>query len=598
VVNDAVNAVFGHRNARSKTPAEVARGFVAPPQYWEIAQPGNTVLVGPRGSGKTTLLKMLQGPGLEHWESPESERARELVTYSGVFVSADKSWSGQVTAYGAELDDRLRTSLGDACYTLHALRALARTAASRVKPTEAARSHDRAVIDRATQERIVAETWKIWGLSEPVGSFAGLAEALSSMISKIGILARRAVRLDDALEELRLHPALDLELVDAVVPFIERFNGAAGEEDHVWAFLIDEIEFLPPGIHGTIIGSMRGRDSRLIRKISLAPYNRVAADLFGNPLGGWEGHDLERVNLTFPEKEDGYPFSRALIEKELEGLSLELTPAELLGEGGFFENDPGRDAYVPGSGNADAISSLADKDPSFSAWLESHQIDPKRPDLTSGDQRAATLRKAISIIALRDEYLHRVGDRLQARSRKAARTYVGELSTFAICENNPRLLQTFVSRLLRSGRAPTPGERVEVIDGIAEQFSLHLRAIEVPNSAPADRLPRPLVEKIGRYLEAGVLGPVFSPEPPLSFKFVPTADKEDAILVQVISQLVFYGAVIPYDDEVRFRLAHTFAPLFKLPLRKGRSVSLRSMLGSPDPDSPHPQMNIEQEAAE
>ncbi len=116
---------------------------------------------------------------------------------------------------------------------------------------------------------------------EPVGSFAGLVEALSSLIARLGILARRAVRLDDALEELRLHPALDLELVDAVVPFIERFNGAAGEEDHVWAFLIDEIEFLPPGIHGTIISSMRGRDSRLIRKISLAPYNRVAADLFG-----------------------------------------------------------------------------------------------------------------------------------------------------------------------------------------------------------------------------------------------------------------------------------------------------------------------------
>ncbi len=157
---------------------------------------------------------------------------------------------------------------------------------------------------------------------------------------------------------------------------------------------------------------------------------------------------------------------------------------------------------------------------------------PSGPIWTSGDHRAATLRKAIPIIALRDEYLHRVGDRLQARSRKAARTYVGEMSAFAICENNPRILQTLVSRLLRSGGPPTPGERVEVIDGIAEQFSLHLRAIEVPNSASADRLPRPLVEKIGRHFEASVLGQVFNPEPPLSFKFVPTSDEEDTILVQ------------------------------------------------------------------
>jgi hypothetical protein len=595
MVSEAMNAVFGHRNARSKTPAEVARGFVAPPQYWEIAQPGNTVLVGPRGSGKTTLLKMLQGQGLEHWDDPDAERARDLVTYSGVFVSADKSWSGQVNAYGAELDDRLRTSLGDACYTLHALRALARTAAFRVRPAEKTPAHDRVELERANQERIVAETWKTWGLGEPVGTFSGLAEALSTMITNIGTLARRAVRLDDALEELRQHPALDLELVDAVVPFIERFNGAAGEEDHVWAFLIDEIEFLPPGIHATIISSMRGRDSRLIRKISLAPYNHATAELFGNPLGGWEGHDLEPVNLTFPEKEDGYPFSRALIQKELEGLSLPMTPAELLGEGGFFENDPGRDAYLPGSGNAGAIDSLAKKDPSFEAWLGVHGIDPERPDLTLGDQRAATLRKAMPIIALRDAYLHRVGDRLQARSRKAARTYVGELSAFAICENNPRLLQTLVSRLLRSEGAPSDGERVEVINGIAEQFSLHLRAIEVPTSSPSDLLPRPLVEKIGRHLEAGVLGQTFNPEPPLSFKFVPRTGEEDAILMQVISQLVFYGAVIPYDDDERFRLAHTFAPLFRLPLRKGRSISLRNILSSPDPDLPHPQMNIGQE---
>jgi energy-coupling factor transporter ATP-binding protein EcfA2 len=594
MVNEALNAVFGHRNARSKTSAEVARSFVAPPQYWEIAQPGNTVLVGPRGSGKTTLLKMLQGAGLEHWDSTDSERARELVTYSGIFVSADKSWSGQVSAYGAELDDRLRTSLGDACYTVHALRALARTAAFRVTPGEGVEAHDRVDLDRGTQEKIVAETWKIWGLSEPVGSFSGLAEALSTMIANIGTLARRAIRLDDALEELRRHPALDLELVDAVVPFIERFNGAAAEEDHVWAFLIDEIEFLPPGIHGTIISSMRGRDARLIRKISLAPYNRVAVELFGNPLGGWEGQDFEMVDLTFPEKEEGYPFSRALIEKELEGLSLPLSPAELLGEKGFFENEPGRDAYLPDSDNAKAIASLASKDPSFKAWLKDHQIDPDRPDLTKGERRAATVRKAMPIIHLRDEYLHRVGERLQARSRKAERTYVGELSAFAICENNPRLLQTLVSRLLRSGGPPSESDRVEVIDGIAEQFSLHLRAIQVPNSAPPDRLPLRLVRTIGQRLEAGVLGQEFDPEPPLSFKFTPDKGGEDVVLVQVLSQLIFYGAVIPYDDEVHFRLAHTFAPLFKLPLRKGRPISLRRILGAPDTDSS--QLNIGEEA--
>lgn len=574
---DPAGGVFGHRNARTKSPREVAQGFVDPPQFWEIAQPGNTVLVGPRGSGKTTLLKMLQSQGLEHWRSLDAPKARDLVTYSGVFISADQSWAGQVGMFSAQLDDRLRTSLGHACYTLHTLRALARCAAVRVKSSEVAHSHDRVEIERDREEKIVRETWKRWALREPVGSFAGLAESLSSLIAEIGELARDAIRHPTKVEILSAHPALNLEMVDAVVPFIERFNNAADQEAHVWAFLIDEIEFLPPGIAAMILGAMRGRDPRLIRKISLAPYTRVAVELAGSPLGGWEGHDFETVDLTFEEKEDGYPFSRALIKKELEGLSLKLTPEELLGKGGFFENAPGKDAYLPGSTNAKAIKALARKDPTFREWLSHHKIDSKRPDKTIGTRRASTLRKAMPIILLRDTYLHRVRGELQERTRKAPRTYVGELSAFAICENNPRLLQTLVSRLLAnsSGRRPSDGVRVEVINKISKQFSLHLRNIEVPDAAPPALMPLPLVETIGHRFRASVLGPEFNPEPPLSFTFTP--DPKDVLLTQVLSQLVFYGAVILARD--RLRLAHTFAPLFELPLRKGRKVSLQRIVG-------------------
>jgi energy-coupling factor transporter ATP-binding protein EcfA2 len=578
--------VFGHRNARSKTPIEVARGFVPPPQYWEIAQPGNTVLVGPRGSGKTTLLKMLQGLGLEHWQSPEAERAREMVTYSGIFVFADQSWSGQVTGFSKQLDDELRTSLGDACYTLHALRALARCAHVRATPSDSPAAHDRVEIDRSGQEQIVRGIWRGWALREPVGSFAGLAESLSLTLAEIGVLARRGIRRPEALTELAAHPALDLELGDAVVPFIERFNHLAGQEDHVWAFLIDEIEFLPPGIQGSILSSMRGRDPRLIRKISLAPYTLISAELSSNPLGGWEGHDLETVDLTFAEKEHGYGFSRSLIAKELEGLSLPLTPTELLGEGGYFERRPGKDAYAEGSLNAEAIASLAAKDPSFRAWMEDHRLDPQDPQATIGDRRAATLRKAIPVILLRDEYLHPVGGRLQFRSRKAAPTYTGELSAYAVCENNPRLLQTLVSRLLGASpeEPPSQGVKVEVIEGIAKQFSLHLRAIEVSESAPADLLPMRLVERIGQYFKGCLYATEFDPEPPLSFEF-PVDPFDDVVLSQVLSQLVFYGAIVAVADR-RFRLAHTFAPLFYLPLRKGRPHVLKNIISQTEKLSP------------
>jgi len=569
-----------NRNARSSSANEVARGFVAPPQYWQMAQPGNTVIVGPRGSGKTTLLKMLRSPTLELWQHPEADRARKLVTYSGVLIPADKSWAGQVGSYEF-FDDDLRASLGEACYTLHTLRALSQCAAQRIEPTNSPHPHGRAKIDRTEEERIAADTWRGWGLPEPVGSFRGLSEAASSLIEELGRVAKRASRLR-SVEPLREHRALDLDLVEAAIPFIDRFNSAAGQPDHVWALLIDEIEFLPPGIHTTIMGSMRGRDPRLIQKVSIAPYTQAV----GQPQGAfsaWVGHDLEEVDLTFQEKEDGYQFATELVEKEIEGMGLgDLTPAQLLGGPGFFESRPGQTAYASNTTNGKAISGLSRKDPSFRQWLAERKINPKELAPVKGVKRASTLRKSIAIILLRDTYLHSVGGRLQRRSRKSPQTYTGEFSAYAICENNPRRLKTLTSRLL-TARSQAKSKRfsnslrAEAVGAIADQFAFYLRAIEVPETTPSHMLPARLVETIGSYFAARIYGQRFDPEPPLSFEASPRDSLADPILRQVLSQLIFYGAVVPIGVD-RYRLAHTFAPIYRLPLRAGRPISLQSIL--------------------
>ncbi len=576
MVNDPTTGVFGHRNARSKTPEQVAEGFVAPPQYWEIAQPGNTVLIGPRGSGKTTLLKMLQGPGLERWQDPQANRARSLITYSGVLIPADRSWAGQVDTYGRWIEDsEVRRAVGRACFTLHVLRALSKCAAERVRKPRGVVRHDRAELERAQEEQVVGHTWRTWALEEPVGSFAGLASALSTLLAEIGNLARRSLRRPEAIEELSAHRAMDLDIIDATVPFIERFNDAAGQEDHVWAFLIDELEFLPQGVHRFIHTSMRGRDPRILQKLSLAPYT-LGSDVVAGPLEGWEGHDLETVDLTFSEKEDGYAFSRALIEKEVADQAM--SAEDLLGEPGFFEMPAGRDAYRNGSRNAEAIKSLAAKDPSFADWLKKHAIDAENPAQTVGERRASTLRKAIPIVLLRNEYLHEIRSQLSPRTRKAPRTYVGELSAYAVCENNPRLLQTMVSRLMARAKEGVISDtsRVEVIGKISEEYHLHLRALEVPETAPFELLPQRLIDLIGEHFQKGVMGEKFDPEPALSFEISRDA-LEGSVMQPILYQLIHYGAVVQVEPE-RFRLAHTFAPIYVLPLRKGRSHALRSIL--------------------
>lgn len=605
MVSDPTAAVFGHYNARSTAPEAVAARFVAPPQFWEIVTPGNTVLTGPRGSGKTTLLKMLQAPALEYWPDKEgAARARELATYSGVFVPADRSWSGQVSAVGGELPDQLRTDFGAACFTLHSLRALSACAAVRATPPECEHPHDRVALDRAAQEHIVRDIWRPWALDEPVGSFRGLQFALSELIGAIGNIARRSLRDRDAAKQLGEHPALDLDVVDAAVPFIERFNHAAEQEDHAWAFLVDEIEFLPPGIHQNILRSMRGRDPRIVQKVSLAPYTLISKEL-ANPLGGWEGHDLRRVDLTFGEKEHGYPFSRQLVEQELaaarkrgrESVSADaegqvatveeepaVSPEEFFGGPGFFEMPPGATAYGQGSRNREAIERLAIKDRSFREWLAKHEIDPESLAELDEVGRASTVRKAITVILLRDEYLHSVRGRLQFRSRKQPRTYIGELSAYALCENNPRLLMALTYKLLESRDELDDSARVEAVNQAASDYDLHLRAIEVPEFVGAVLLPRQLIRTIGDYFTSNLYAEDFDPEPPLSFEVGPKDFEIWPGLEPVLVQLAHYGAIVPIS-EMRFRLAHMFAPLFKLPLRKGRPHSLGTILG-PSPAPP------------
>ncbi len=71
-------------NAKAMPFAEIARTFVPPRKFAELAGHWNAVLVGPRGSGKTTLFKMLSVQGLSAWTGDEAVSYRAGIDYSGI----------------------------------------------------------------------------------------------------------------------------------------------------------------------------------------------------------------------------------------------------------------------------------------------------------------------------------------------------------------------------------------------------------------------------------------------------------------------------------------------------------------------------------
>ncbi|HWT93737.1 MAG TPA: hypothetical protein VN238_12115 [Solirubrobacteraceae bacterium] len=577
-------AVYGSYNARSVLPQKVAQTFVPPEQFWRIVPQSNAIITGPRGSGKTTLLKMLTTAALEHWEHGRAEEARQAVGYTGVFVPADRSWAGQLERTSRPLDEDLRAELGRGAFALHVLRALAGAALYRSVDAENPRGHQKLrSLTREAQEAMARDVSRPWGLPGAVGSFESLRWALSEELAHLGRLARRASRRANAADELLAHPALDIDVIDAAGLLIDRINDMDDDEGHVWMLLIDEIEFLPRSAREPLLEGMRGRDPRIMQKVSLAPYTEIetASDY---ALGGWSGHDFEYIELTFSDKEDGYDFSRELLEQELVDRNLTPDVDDFLAGPGYFEQPPGSDAYVEGSRNRTAIAELAKKDVSFRAWLDKHGIAVDRIDQLGPTERAATLRKAMPIILLRDEFLAAGGRR---RSRKHPPVYTGSASVFAICENNPRLLKALMQRLVdrrddETGKLGV-GAQAETVADACNTYYRHLRAIEIADSGlPDEFLPRALVHTLGQFFEGNVLGESFTSEPALSVTVsAEELERLHPALDHILNALLNYGALVPLGtpEEQRFGLSHMFAPKYRLPLRRGRGVSLRTALG-------------------
>src|SRR5262245_11325905 len=101
-MSTAAPSLYEAISAALLEPEDVARAFVLTSHYAPLAEPNNSILVGPRGSGKTTLLRMLQQRALEAWVGEGSTAFRNSISFTGVFVPSDLTWRSQIRYTGAE----------------------------------------------------------------------------------------------------------------------------------------------------------------------------------------------------------------------------------------------------------------------------------------------------------------------------------------------------------------------------------------------------------------------------------------------------------------------------------------------------------------
>jgi hypothetical protein len=589
---DPTGVLAGY-NARSWSWSKIAREFVAPEQYWMLIDGGdNQSLIGPRGTGKTTLLKMLCGPALEEWQVRDDDhdaaRARAAVDFTGVFIPANKMWSGQVSALTQALDeDDDRDRFGLAAFTYMALRALVDAAEHRVHGPAISTAHRRVNLSAGAEAELATDAAEAFGAPTSSASLRALRVSLTRNVASLGRSLRRvANRSIDARERSAIYASslLDVDFYSAASLFCQTFDDLVGEPEAAWAFLLDELEFLPVGARAEIAESVQGQDPKLRFKVSLAPWT----DPQTSYLHGVPFNDFTQVELMPSHREAAHAFAQRLFARELRSRRRAETPQGLLGPGGFEPETP-RDSYADGGENAELIRQLAAEDPSFARWLDRRGIDAHGDLAKLSEAHYGQLRKAAPLVRLRLAYgkpgPH--GDRVGRSRKRPDDLYAGAQSIWAMSEGNPRWLKAFAHELFARHRAPGSaphGVQLQAAGAVADNYFGYFRTMEDIGDPPAGLMPTPyhLLMALGRYFERQVHGNDFTADPVTMAR----PDRDDHWIDALINALVFLGGLVRQEDAEgpRVRLAHMFAPRFRLPPRNGNASPLSTVLAGAIPE--------------
>ncbi|CAG9170814.1 hypothetical protein LMG23994_02012 [Cupriavidus pinatubonensis] len=585
-------------NAKYLGPDQVADGFVYSEHFEELAGEYPSVLVGPRGSGKTTLLKMLQPAALAAWHGQKAELFRKQISYSGVFIASDISWSKQLSSlgYGKLREDNHRT-LVLACFTTHVIHAVLETMAARVGSKHEYRRVDLSSDDEATLARQLSETLRV---KPDVPSLLSVRQALRNRLSDIRVLANACSLLphDECSRRLADLSHLHMDFLDICSNICESFNAAVGEPEAKWALLFDELETAPDWVIGHLFSALRVSYPRLYLKLAISPVSATAYRALFNQEGPALEHDYKQVRLWYLDRTDSKAFCRALWRSLTEKYGLHITAEEAFGRSVFEPKDNRgvrrKSPYSPGEPWHRIFMSLVTKDRTFAAYLKAKSIDLSAAETLWAHKRDSVLRKAAPVAALRDFYFHesKKGS-VSVRKRKTLELYAGVDSIFAITEGNPRwfisLTSPLISFLAKSGQRRIPvADQAREIEAAADRLLALMKTIPVERSHPQDSVWAldTLLNEIGSRLHSDLMDKAFSADPVLTFVVDEAVPKH---VQELLAAAVNRGAVMLVDESsskaivgemvhAKLRLSFMLGAKYGLLLRKGKSTQLSNLL--------------------
>jgi hypothetical protein len=593
---DREQALFEALNAKKLTPPEIAAGFVISSQYEQLVGPDHTYLVGPRGSGKTTLLRMLEGPALMRWDHRSAAMFRRRVSYSTVFLPADRLWAAQIQS-GSPSGD-LSTRVGVAAFGTQMLYALVEALKYRLGYDEGEPNiHLPAELRHRSEVELVYECAEAWGLQLSASSLVALQHALELRILDISnIIEDWDVDIDSVkqLPWLRYSPL-------AMFRFgIRAINRHTNQPNHRWGLLLDEMELAPRPVHQALLSSLRGSERSLVVKLSFSPFDRYIGSQQSTG-DAYADHDFKAIYLWYGTRLGGRRFTGGLWRRmftdrhKYRPASDVLGPSKIEISGGVGVR---RNSYAKDGPELQLLKDTAGEDAGFAQYVEDHGIDLARTEDLSYDKRSATLRKIYPLIVFRNALLEfDNGIPKRRQRRKVTDCFTGVDAVFAALEGNPRWIKAVFSQLLSvyegSGRIDQ-GLQYDVLVDAAERFESLLRIL-APNQRGTSRsLPLnfsilDLLDTIATYFSERNLN-AFQPDPPSVFR---VDDKVSDDVLGALETALSAGAVIHLRSKQsptvlptlvgeRFRLAYllTIRKGKEIPFRIGKEVALTRIIES------------------
>lgn len=594
-------------NARHKSSAEVAKDFIPPPQFNEILEFNNCILVGPRGSGKTTLLKMLQTPALASWYSKESAESYDLIKFIGIFVAADVRWAKQLELITKGISDpQKRVLIHESAFSnfvnLALVEAVQKSLKLKVlKPFgKAAESLDR--VSESSLARSLSDIWKV----QSTPSFLALKHALRVQQAEIPkICSELASR--DLISVCNDYPFIGLSWLNSLTLAIETINDQLGVEDQKWALLVDELEIIPADLLTRILAPLRSTSSNLVFKYALSPTgagsNILASNEESDPT---QGNDFSPLTLWNTKKEDTRAFSTLLLMQALKKRGLidsDLELHDVLGWSGTTAEDEASQGITETNKisldqRKKLFQELADKDSSFREYIKGKSIDIDNLPTSDNTERGTLVRKITPLVYLRNHVIKSwAPDSHKYRSKISYQPYFRYPNILDLTEGNPRWILNLAENLAMGARTKgqgidAQGVQADAISSFKDRFISMLRVYPVGQSEnDASLTPYDFLHALAQHIRQKIYQNGFSPDPALAFSI----DKQSVEKFgELISICIHLGALVLVDDDASkesafipgtaalegrvVRICYRLAPEFFLPLRAGREVRMHSAL--------------------